>query len=157
MPPGRPPKPTILKKLEGTARPDRINDAEPQPAVAAPRCPAWLEPEARREWRAISAKLLKLGLLTEVDGTALAAYCQSYARWKQAEALISRDGMTFTTGEGMIRLRPEVGVSQKERLIMKGYLTMFGLAPSARTNLRGATPEESDPLEELLSRGRRNA
>jgi hypothetical protein len=39
---------------------------------------------------------------------------------------------------------------------MKGYLTMFGLAPSARTNLKGAPPQEADPLEELLSRGRRS-
>lgn len=115
----------------------------------------WLGKEAKREWKALAGTLERLGLLTEVDGTALAAYCQSYERWRQAETLLDTAGLTFIDANGNTKTHPAVTISQKERLIMKGYLTMFGLAPSARTNLRGAEPVEVDPLEELLNRGRR--
>ena len=92
MPPGRPRKPTALHVIQGTARPDRINKREPQPPAGAPECPTWLTVEAQDEWRRISGELIALGILTIVDRAALAAYCQSWARWREAEEHISEEG-----------------------------------------------------------------
>ena len=47
---GRKPLPTHLKLVKGTARPHRINKAEPRPAVAVPEPPAHLDERARAKF-----------------------------------------------------------------------------------------------------------
>ena len=41
-------------------------------------------PEAKKEWERLAELMNQMGVLTEVDMAAFAAYCQSYARWKEA-------------------------------------------------------------------------
>jgi phage terminase small subunit len=57
-----------------------------------------LSAEAKIEWRRVARALHRLGLLTSVDRAALAAYCQAYARWRQAEKALgemaARDPLT---------------------------------------------------------------
>ena len=50
---GPPPKPGIIKLIEGNPGKRKINRREPQPANDAPRCPAWLTPEAKTVWRRV--------------------------------------------------------------------------------------------------------
>ena len=80
---GRKPKPTALKKLEGNPGKRKLNTKEPVPAKGMPDCPKWLLPEAKMEWERLCVKLSEMGVLTEIDMAAFAAYCQSYARsWR---------------------------------------------------------------------------
>ena len=44
---GRKPKPTAVKVLEGNPGKRSLNTGEPKPDKKAPRCPAWLEDEAK--------------------------------------------------------------------------------------------------------------
>ena len=48
---GRKPKPTALKALEGNPGKRPLNEHEPVPPKATLRCPAWLEAEAKKEWK----------------------------------------------------------------------------------------------------------
>ena len=64
---GRKPKPTALKMLEGNPGGRPLNEAEPKPQKKAPRCPPWLEDEAKREWKRMAKVLEQMGLLTEMD------------------------------------------------------------------------------------------
>ena len=64
---GRPPKPTAVKELEGNPGKRPLNKNEPKPKQTAPKCPSWLEPDAKKEWRRLSKELESMGLLTEVD------------------------------------------------------------------------------------------
>ena len=82
---GRKPKPTALKKLEGNPSKRPLNHKEPTPKKGLPICPNWLESEAKTEWKRMCGILGPMGLLTEMDMTAFAGYCQAYARWKAAE------------------------------------------------------------------------
>ncbi len=86
-------KPTALKKLEGNPGKRKLNAKEPVPAKGMPDCPKWLLPEAKEEWKRLCQKLSEMGVLTEIDMAAFAAYCQSYARWKEAQEHI--DGPIF--------------------------------------------------------------
>ena len=97
---GRKPKPTALKMLEGNPGKRPLNDKEPQPEKKAPRCPSWLAPEAKKEWKRMSKTLETIGVLTQVDMTAFAGYCQAYARWKEAEEFLSKHGTIFKTPSG---------------------------------------------------------
>ncbi len=87
---GRKPKPTALKKLEGNPGKRKLNTKEPVPEKGMPDCPKWLLPEAREEWKRLCQKLSEMGVLTEIDMAAFAAYCQSYARWKETPSARSR-------------------------------------------------------------------
>ena len=80
---GRKPKPTAVKKLEGNPGKRKLNSKEPVPAKGIPACPDWLMPEAKKEWERLAELMNQMGVLTEVDMAAFAAYCQSYARWKE--------------------------------------------------------------------------
>lgn len=147
---GRPPKPTHLKVLQGTARPNRMRN-EPKPAPVRPTCPRWLSPEAKREWRRVAPELEKLGLLTRVDRAALAAYCQAYARWRQAEEVLEREGLTCEhtnkAGATNVSLRPEFFVAQKYLQVIKGFCVGFGLTPSARARMTvPGTEREEGPV-----------
>ena len=89
---GRKPKPTALKKLEGNPGKRKLNTKEPIPAKGMLNCPEWLLPEAKKEWERLADLMNQMGVLTEVDMAAFAAYCQSYARWKEAQEHIDSSG-----------------------------------------------------------------
>ena len=54
---GRKPKPTAVKVLEGNPGKRSLNTGEPKPEKKAPRCPAWLEDEAKKEWKRMAKQL----------------------------------------------------------------------------------------------------
>ncbi len=76
---GRKPKPTNLKFLQGNAGHRKIKKNEPKPSEVMPECPPFLDNIGKKEWNRFSKVLNGLGLLTEIDGTAFASYCQLYS------------------------------------------------------------------------------
>lgn len=149
---GRKPKPTALKVLEGNPGKRPLNKFEPKPENKAPKCPTWLEKEAKKEWRRMSKVLEGLGVLTEVDAAAFAGYCQAYARWKEAEEFLSKHGTIFKTPSGYIQQVPQVSIAQTYLKIMKDFCSEFGLTPSSRSRIsvNEKLGENDDPMERLL-------
>ena len=149
---GRKPKPTALKVLEGNPGKRPLNGAEPAPAHKAPRCPSWLEAEAKREWKRIGRILEQMGLLTEMDMAAFAGYCQAYARWKEAEEFISQHGTMVRTPNGYLQQVPQVSIAQTNMKIMLRFCEQFGLTPSARSRIIAGegVVEPADEMERLL-------
>jgi P27 family predicted phage terminase small subunit len=125
--------------------------------------PAGLPPLAVQEWKFIVPMLSRLGVLTEIDGKALAAYCEYFAQWRQALDEVRERGITleepivkFTEGEPEIigtkyKRNPAVTIANDAAKIMKSFLVEFGLTPSSRGRLRiEAKPEADDPMEAYL-------
>ena len=83
----------------------------------------------------MSQKLYAMGLLSEIDGSALAAYCQAFSRWAEAEIGLRVTGLTALTKEGNEYQHPLVGVANKAMLIMHKFLVEFGMTPSCRTRI----------------------
>lgn len=155
---GPKPKPIELKILEGNPGKRPLPTNTPKPSADGIRCPRWLEPAARAEWRRVMPELRRLGLMTLVDVAALAGYCQAYARWRQAEEVLTRNGMvmeierTDKNGKPIgayYQQRPEVSIAQKYLGIVKAFCAEFGLTPSSRgrLNLPG---EAEDSLDAIL-------
>ena len=97
---GRRSKPTVLKRLDGNPGKRALYDAEMQPKPGIPDPPDILQLEALalEEWERIAPELAAMGALTHLDSTALAAYCVSYARWRQCEELLATQGMLLPDG-----------------------------------------------------------
>jgi len=152
---GPKPKPTAIKQLEGNPGKRPLNPKEPKPEKKAPRCPSWLEPEAKKEWRRLAKQMEHLGTLTETDMTAFAGYCQSYARWKEAEEFISKHGTIVKTPSGYWQQVPQVSIAQTNLKLMLRFCEEFGLTPSSRSriSIEDTSSQEQDPMELLLIKG----
>lgn len=154
---GPSPKPTNLKLLQGNPGKRELNKNEPKfpSSEELLKPPAYLSKYAKKEWKRIAPLLLKNGLLTEADVSALAAYCQAYHKWIESEKLIRTYGYTDVTDKGNVIQRPEVGIANKSMDEMLKFGREFGLTPSSRTNLHIAKPEDvSDPFMTFMKRGK---
>ena len=151
---GRRPKPTALKVLEGNPGKRKLNEHEPVPPKADIRCPNWLMPEAKKEWKRLASSLKSMGVLTAADLTAFAGYCQAYARWREAEEFITKHGSIFKTPSGYVQQVPQVSIAQQNLKIMQSFCTEFGLTPACRSRIIAGDPDASadaeDPMEKLL-------
>lgn len=150
---GPAPKPTNLKLLQGNPGKRKLNENEPEFEVSEDimKPPSFLSRYAKKEWKRIVPLLKENGLLTNADINALAAYCQSYHRWIEAEKAIRTYGLIAETDKGNIIQRPEVGIANKAMEQMIRYAKEFGLTPSSRTSLHANAPEEQeDPFMEFL-------
>lgn len=129
-------KPTALKILEGNPGKRPLPKNEPKPKPTAPKCPSNISRKAKAEWKRIAPKLERIGILTEIDGSALAAYCQAYSRWVEAEEKLKDEDLTVTTANGNVLQNPLVNIANKQMLLMHRYLTEFGMTPSSRTRIQ---------------------
>ncbi len=103
--------PTPLKILRGNPGKRALNQGEPKPSPGDLEPPTWLHGDALEEWDRLAPTLHRLGLLTEIDGRALASYCQTWARWREAEAKIEEFGMVIKGATGFPIISPFVAVA----------------------------------------------
>lgn len=143
IPRGMKPKPTALKLIDGNPGKRRLPN-EPKPTVGElPGPPDFLSEDGRIEWERIAVELYRLGLLTTCDQNTLAAYCQAYGRWMQAERALARmaerdlqnSALLTQTSNGNVIQNPLVGIANKAASDMMRYASEFGLTPVARARL----------------------
>ena len=130
-----PKKPTNLKIIQGTFRKDRATPNEPKPNINIPSPPDHLSKEALIEWDRITPILYNLGLLSDLDMVALAAYCQAYGRWTQAEMELKGSGIIIKTQNGNVIQNPLVGIANQAMLQTHKFLVEFGLTPASRSKV----------------------
>lgn len=147
------PRPTRMKVLEGNPGRRPLSQNEPSPSVmdGVPKPPSHLNKAAKKEWRSIAAKLHRLGLLTEVDITALALYCQSYARWVEAEEKLLLTGLVIKTINGNVINSPYVNIASASMRDCHKFLIEFGMTPSSRTKVSAATQGKKSKFIGLIS------
>jgi P27 family predicted phage terminase small subunit len=100
-----------------------------------PRCPPHLTQVARREWRRLATPLYEVGVLTLADRAALAAYCQAYARWVEAEERLQETPMLLKTPSGYAQQSPWLTIANKQLELMARYMSELGLTPAARSRV----------------------
>jgi P27 family predicted phage terminase small subunit len=90
-------------------------------------------------------------LLTEVDRDALATYCHTWSRWREAERNIAESGMVIKGKGGYPVISPYVAVANRCMAQMRSFLVEFGMTPSARSRVRAAGDRDKpvDPFAEF--------
>jgi P27 family predicted phage terminase small subunit len=148
-------KPTALKQLTGTFRPDREAKRAPMPRRAKPRAPKSLTPAARAYWTDLVALLDDLRVMTPADVTALVLLCEALAEYRVADADVQAIGITYesTTRSGVMRRpNPAVAIRADAWRRVERMLGRFGLTPSDRARVE-VTPESRtarrNPWEEI--------
>jgi P27 family predicted phage terminase small subunit len=150
---GRPPKPTVLKRLAGNPGKRTLNPNEPDPRRddVAPSPPRHLSREAKREWRRVVPELHRLGLLTRIDTAALEAYCEAYATWVDATKRVREQGMVFNSPNGWPVQNPYLSIANQAAKEIHRWLVEFGMTPASRSRVSVERKDEKDPYEDLLS------
>lgn len=137
---GRPPKPTALKQLHGTLRPDRQVDNEPDPGPAEDMGPPdWLVGEEANElWLELAPKLWKLRLLTDLDRVMLAQYCFAHQTWRRAAVKIEADEVAPND--------PLIWQFNKAVDVMIKVATHFGMSPASRSRINVPTEKPTSNI-----------
>ena len=97
----------------------------------APRCPSFLGPVARAEWRRLAGDLVSRGLLTNLDRAAFAIYCQAWEHVVQAQDLVSRHGLMSEAEDGGCGPSPYFGVLSDATKMLIGAADRLGLRGQA--------------------------
>jgi len=150
---GPAPTPTEILKMRGSRRANGRGQ-ELRPAAGKPKCPAWLDEEAKRKWRALARELSAVGLLTVVDGDALAAYCVSWSELRTATETLQREGHTFNTDSGYLAPHPAVAQQRSAWQAVRAFAALFGLDPSSRSQLTVPAPAQpANPKSRFFAAG----
>jgi len=145
-PRGKKPIPSHLKLVTGNPGKRPLPKKEPRPELAIPPVPPELCDDAKLEWGRVSVELNRLGLLTNIDRAALAAYCAAYGRWIKAERRLREKeradpvngGLLSVSAKGNVISEPLVGIANKAMLDMVRYASEFGMTPSSRARVNGS-------------------
>lgn len=144
------PTPAAILKARGTFRADRHCDsAKP---TGRPTCPAWLNKDAKREFRRLVKLLGEMGLLGSIDANALARYATTWVRWRQAVAMIERGGevVVYKDETGRVKaVHPSAFNSIARSLAdeLSRLEQAFGMNPSSRSRIAVDPPAPAAALE----------
>lgn len=150
---GRRPKPTKLKVLAGNPGKRPLPEGEPQ-FSGIPQCPEWLTDEAKAIWADVVPELVTLGIVGRLDRMCLAIYCQTYARYMQAEAEIDKHGITIIERgrDGVIlsyKKNPAVTVSIEAQKLIRSFAAEYGLTAASRTKIHGIALGRENEFDEF--------
>ena len=129
---GRRPKPQAVKDLAGNPG-KRKRRAELKPSGQA-KCPTWLSGVAKTEWRRVSPRLEQLGLLSALDQTGLAAYCETFHMWRMATLALKKHGQTYEHN-GLIKKRPEVSIAMDAMKALRLMENDYAMNPVSRSRV----------------------
>ena len=148
---GPAPKPTVVKMLQGNPGKRALPKGEPKPAAGRlPSAPRWLSDEAKREWKRLAPRLWRVGLLTEVDGTALGLLCEAFAQYVTAKAVVDREGMLLMSEKGNAYQHPATGLMTQARGELMKWAREFGMTPAARSRISVQAADDAPTLADML-------
>ena len=141
----------------------KTTEEEISPTVQSkvPKPPSVLKKNkiARREWNRIAPELHRMGLLTNIDLTALSLYCITYSQWIDAINSIRDNktegsGMVVTSPTGYVAQSPYMKIATDKAGEIRNYLVEFGMTPSSRGRVKAvAKPvSEGDEFDSFMKK-----
>lgn len=140
---GPPPTPDAILKLRGarSALSKRRRRGQGVAGQAGtPRCPEWLDEDAKAIWRRVVPQLRQMNVLALIDSSALGRYCRLSSRWQRAEKFLEQHGTSYAVkdSDGKVKYLaqfPEVSIAANLAQQLTRLEAEFGMTPSARTRV----------------------
>lgn len=154
---GRKPTPTALKKLAGNPGKRRLPTDEPEMPVESPDPPEWLNGEALAEWNRIVPQLHEAGIMALSYRSAIASYCEAWARFVDAiEQIPKTGGEIVKSPSGFPIQNPYAAVRNKAQAQMLKVAAEFGMTASSKTRIKaiGDNPAAKATPLKLFASGR---
>jgi P27 family predicted phage terminase small subunit len=156
---GRKALPTAIKLAKGNPGKRALNGKEPRVLRVRLVCPRWVSERAAPHWERFAGLAHSMGVLSQIDGTAMESLCEAYADWRDAikekADFRASNGNSLTTeslnpaGVTVYKSHPSVAQVTEADRRLRTWLTEFGMTPSARSRVHGnQTEDEKDAAEE---------
>ena len=107
---GRPSVPDAIKISKGTLRKVRVNKHQPKNS-GLPKCPFERGTVAFAKWKEIVAGLKRCGIIDQLDGSMIEAFCTNWQRAKEAEEMLAREGLLIELQDGRRAKHPAATVA----------------------------------------------
>ncbi|MCW8918921.1 MAG: phage terminase small subunit P27 family [Gammaproteobacteria bacterium] len=139
---GRKPLPANVHLLRGnpSKKPAAALAGGLHPDVEIPPCPEeLLSEDAKQEWARVTAELVKLKVIAQVDMAAVSVYCQAWGDWSSAQRklrALGEAGYVDTTPSGYKQQSVWLQIANRAADTMKTYGALFGMNPSARSSVQ---------------------
>lgn len=157
---GRPRKPTALKELEGTVRPDRANAREPKTRlVRIPPPPEHLSSCERQAWKRLAKVVDPMKIATASDLESFAFAVQTIAAAHLAAREVFESGSVTDVeetahGGAHAKVKPALTAMVQLQKLWIVHANRWGLTPGDRSRvstLEGDDKDSKDPLAEFES------
>ena len=144
---GRPSAPRGLRIIQGGTTKDgkpidsggrHIEDG-PNFDRALPAKPTHLSKDADWLWDRVIEQMKDTGILKPLDGPALEAACETFARWREAVQRRQKYGMLGKNSQGVVTA-PWVGIEERASKEFRAWCSEFGITPAAERHLRAESP-----------------
>jgi len=145
-----PPKPTALKKLEGTYRKDRAVKNEIQPSIEVGLiAPNDLNEWGVKLWDDVMSEYSKIGLITKVDMASLMAVCMEWGIYCEACDIVSSQGLQVSDDKGNLQVNPARRIANDAFKNYKSMCIEFGMTPASRTKISAPEQTMNDQFAEF--------
>jgi P27 family predicted phage terminase small subunit len=148
---GKDPKSPGLRLIEGN-RSRTVIPKSVQPKPSVPRCPGFLDKIAKAKWREIVREYASLGILSQLDGTALSTFCNLYSKWRRATEKAEAEGFVVegsTVGSQVKSPWLRIAADAENQMRLLG--AEFGLSPLSRQRIH-APSEARESLDVIAKR-----
>lgn len=137
---GRKPTPTRLKMLLGNPGKQKLPQNEPVPDTGElVEPPSFLDDYAIEEWDRLAPGLYAIGVLTPLDRSVFAAYCDAVSEWRRARELMAEkseiDAFVSSKVSGNQAKSVLLNIANDAAKNMLKFGAELGLTPSARARL----------------------
>lgn len=113
-----------------------------------PPAPNYLGTYGEKEWNRTGPKLVAAKMLAESDLPAFEAYCLNIDLMIESRLDIKENGMMVMGHRGWVR-NPAIAAFGQASTAIRGFVSEFGLSPSARSRIR-IPKDDQDVLGILL-------
>ena len=105
--------------------------------------------------------MAEMGVVTAFDRAVLAAYCQAYGRWAEAERKLAETPLLIKLPNGAIQQSPWLAIANKQLELLHKFMGELGLSPVSRSRVEvksrhpkpwefGLRPGEKSKFDGLL-------
>lgn len=148
------------KRVQGTARPDRVKAVKVVSLSSMPQPAAWLEDDARVYYRQICKHLQEAGALHDIDSIMVSMCANALFQYARLAIILNRPSRKGRAGgviqvfkTGARQVSPEFTALKEFAKQYQDFSKLLGLDPKSREALLAFTQEpeeERDPLDDLL-------
>ena len=142
---GRRPKPDAVKAAQGTLQKCRTNKRQPK-SQGVPVSPFKRGTIAQVKWDEVVPGLQRLGLIDEIDRTALEALCWQYELASVSKQQIEEHGITLETEHGTIK-NPACTVNSDAWAKIRSLINDLGLNYLSRQRMESKAVELPEDME----------
>ena len=83
----------------------------------------------------------------------LAAYCQAWGRWVEAETKLKETPLLIRTPSGYVQQSPWLSVANRQMELMGRYMAEIGLTPAARSRIDALIDKLPQAAGEVTAHG----